>query len=192
MSGDPTPEAWAAVLPHLDALTAHLVRVTRSGEDAEDAAQTAIMRGARLWRPDVENVRAWLLVLGRNVLRDAARRESWYGGLPLRGRGSRFEGFADPWHMIADPSTDEEEAEALYELDGRELHADEALALLDQAWAVSERGEEDEELLRGAYSGIGQRELARRVGCSSAGLVKVWTFRAKERTRRNLRRARPV
>jgi RNA polymerase sigma-70 factor (ECF subfamily) len=63
-------------LPHLDALYAAALRLTRNADDANDLLQETILRGFRFFHQFTPgtNCRAWLLTILYNIFRNGYRR----------------------------------------------------------------------------------------------------------------------
>ena len=74
---DPAREAFdAEVLPHLDTLYAHALRLTRSPSDADDLTQETVLRAFRFhdrFEPG-SNMKAWLLRIQYNAFVNRYRR----------------------------------------------------------------------------------------------------------------------
>ncbi|MBS0612487.1 MAG: sigma-70 family RNA polymerase sigma factor [Proteobacteria bacterium] len=66
----------AEVLPHLDAAYRYALALTRSGADAEDLVQDAVLRAYRHWEGLRQAAKPWLMAIVRNCFFTARARQN--------------------------------------------------------------------------------------------------------------------
>ncbi|MEE9219357.1 MAG: sigma-70 family RNA polymerase sigma factor [Acidobacteriota bacterium] len=117
-------------LPHMDAMYALALRLTRQPRDAEDVVQETYLRAFRFfeqWEPDT-NIRAWLFTILRNAFINRYRRkaaapdsvdfdkiEETYESLI---QDTVLRGHRNPEQLLLDSTVDSEVREALERLPG--------------------------------------------------------------------------
>lgn len=178
--------SWDGIEEHAEALRAYLARHCRDGNQADDAAQEALVRAARfrVRLHDVRNLRGWILRIGASVLRDQLRRERRLvridGGDELL---ARFEG--------REPEPGEFGAEELLDLEGQVVERAQLMSEVDLALVEAE--EPDRQLFERLYGAglccdpcVAQDAAAEDDEGARATRVKSRLFRARKRLYRRL------
>jgi RNA polymerase sigma-70 factor (ECF subfamily) len=176
-----TVECWAGLEDLRPVLNVFLARRCRDDGEIDDIVQETLLRAARyrgsLSQP--ERLRAWVLRIAANCLRDHLRRE---GRLPRSDSGDdvfdRIEGREDV------PGETPDDRQLL--LEGEVVEKDLALK---QVLRAMQRLREDDQLVLDSYY-VGERTCSETAKvCELApDLVKCRLFRARKRLRRTLRR----
>lgn len=96
----------AAIAPHYDHLVRRLMLILRDTEEAQDAAQSAVMRAfEHRHRFDGRDVRAWLFTIGIRLALNEARRRTRMQRWLRRSEGSAtwaIETDPDLWQALAE------------------------------------------------------------------------------------------
>lgn len=173
-------EKWSGLEPMRPVLRSFLGSRCRDDNEVEDIIQETFIRAARYRAGLLEpgRLRAWLMRIASNVLRDTKRRACSQACVSLD----------DSIEIVEDvlPESCDQEGDAWVHLDGEELDRDTALLHLRSAY----RGlkDRDRRVLASYYGGDEScAATARECGISQA-LVKVRLFRARRRLEKSVKR----
>lgn len=175
-----TLESWAGLEDLRPILTIYLARRCRDESEIDDITQEALLRAARYRGSlsDPARLRAWVLQIATNCLRDHLRKE---GRLP-RGEANeevfdRIEGREDvPGELSED-----------LHLSLNGVVVEREIALRHMLGAMRRLRDEDQVVLDSYYAGQHSCAETARVCEVAPDLVKCRLFRARRRLRRTLR-----
>ncbi len=171
---------WSGLEPLRPVLHSFLGSRCRDDNEVQDIIQETFIRAARyragLAQP--ARLKAWLLRIASNVLRDTKKRASRHACVSLEASAELADGLA--------PTSCEQADDGWVDLDGEEVDRDTAMLHLRSAY----RGlrARDQRVLASYYGGEEScAATARECGISPA-LVKVRLFRARRRLEQSVKR----
>jgi RNA polymerase sigma-70 factor (ECF subfamily) len=175
-----TLESWAGLEDLRPVLRTYLARRCRDESEIDDITQEALLRAARYRGSlnDPARLRAWVIRIAANCLRDHLRRE---GRLP---RGDASEEVFDRIEGREDVPGEISEELQLF-LNGESVERE--LALRHVLGAMRRLRNEDQVVLDSYYQGQHSCSETARVCHVAPDLVKCRLFRARRRLRRTLR-----